>query len=287
VANQAVLAQRLAEYEVDGFHRPCADAPLRSRVCREADFGLEHAEWLRRLHEEPVVFRKQWEHTAICRALEAAGALSAGSRGLGFGVGREPLVAAFAALGVDVTATDLDATDSRAAAWSASNQHSLSLAGLSNEAICNGDELRRHVTVRPVDMNHVPEDLVGFDFVWSACAFEHLGSIEAGLAFVERSMRCLRPGGVAAHTTEFNVDGDGATIETGPTVAFRRRDFSTLADRLARQGHHMEPFEVGDRTGVLDNIIDIPPYQYRSLLLRLGDHRITSAVIIAHAGART
>jgi hypothetical protein len=30
------------------------------------------------------------------------------------------------------------------------------------------------------DMNAMPDTLGQFDFVWSACAFEHLGSIRQG-----------------------------------------------------------------------------------------------------------
>ena len=41
------------------------------------------------------------------------------------------------------------------------------------------------VSLRHVDMNHVPADLAGrFDIVWSACALEHLGSIANGLRFM-------------------------------------------------------------------------------------------------------
>ena len=55
-------------------------------------------------------------------------------------------------------------------------------------------------------MNHLPDDLRGFDFTWSSCALEHLGTLAAGADFVVAQMDCLRPGGVAVHTTEFLVD---------------------------------------------------------------------------------
>lgn len=277
----------MAKAELRGFTVACADDALSSRPCRQADFGREHAEWIRRLDESFVVFRKHWEHTAICRALETAGMLRPGCRGLGFGVGKEPLVAAFAACGVEVVATDLSDDDSRSISWTGTNQHDLSLKGLRRPTVCADEVLAERVTLRAVDMNAIPEDLVGFDFVWSACALEHLGSIDAGLVFIERAMNCLRPGGVAVHTTEFNVDSDENTIEHGATVAYRTRDLAELERRLARRGHTMAPFVVGDRLGVLDDIVDVPPLQYQSLLLRLGPYRITSAVVVAHAGNRT
>ena len=56
---------------------------------------------------------------------------------------------------------------------------------------------------RAVDMNDIPPDLRGFDFTWSSCALEHLGTLRAGADFVVEQMTCLRPGGVAVHTTEY------------------------------------------------------------------------------------
>jgi hypothetical protein len=101
-------------------------------------------------------------------------------------------------------------------------------------------------------------------------------------------MDCLAPGGIAVHTTEFNLDSDQSTVSSGPTVAFRRRDIVDLLNVAAESGHSSQPFVVGARHGVLDKVVDVPPYHYSSLVLRLGPYRITSAVIIleaAHAPA--
>jgi hypothetical protein len=283
VANQAVLTEALGAVEIDGYREPCADPALSTRLCRQADLGTEYAAWLQRMGQPLVAFRKEWEHVAICRALEAADLLRPGATGLGFGVGKEPLVAAFAAAGVHVTATDLDASDQRAAVWASTDQHALTLDSLRVPDLCPDDVLEERVTVRPADMNAVPADLTGFDFVWSACAFEHLGSIDAGLAFVERAMGCLAPGGLAVHTTEFNVSSNDATVTQGGTVAFRQRDLDELGRRLAAAGHYMAPLELRPRDGVLDRVLDVPPYHRRSLILRLEQHHITSAVIVAQA----
>ena len=56
-------------------------------------------------------------------------------------------------------------------------------------------------------------DLPGFDAVWSSCCFEHLGSPQAGLDFVLASMDCLRPGGLAVHTTEFDVHPSDEVVD--------------------------------------------------------------------------
>jgi hypothetical protein len=68
-------------------------------------------------------------------------------------------------------------------------------------------------------------------------------------------------------------------------VAFRRRDIVALLKLVAESGHSSQPFVVGARHGVLDKVIDVPPYHYSSLVLRLGAYRITSAVIVLQASA--
>jgi hypothetical protein len=284
VGNQAAFEYTWARAGLVDFSQPCADDPLSSRLCREADCGAEYAEWQRHLHEPVKVSRKDWEWSAICRALDADGLLLPGKRALGFAVGKEPLVAAFAAKGIDVVATDLATEDARAAVWATTNQHALSLAGLSKPAICPDEVLAERVTVRAVDMNDVDDDLVGFDFLWSSCAFEHLGSLEAGMSFVERAMDCLAPGGLAVHTTEFNLDSNDATEAAGTTVAYRSRDMADLQQRLAAKGHTMSPFVEGTREGMYDYLIDVPPKHFGTLLVRLGDYRIAPAVVIVRKG---
>ena len=81
-------------------------------------------------------------------------------------------------------------------------------------------------------MRQLPPDLDGFNFTWSACAFEHLGSIKLGQEFIQNQMHCLRPGGVAVHTTEYNVLSNADTISEGETVLFRRRDVERIVKHL-------------------------------------------------------
>jgi hypothetical protein len=283
IKNQGVLTQAVARVQLDGINEPCADRPRSSRVCRQEDLGREHVQWCQKLGEPHVLSRKAWEYTAICRALEDAGVLRPGARGLGFGVGREPLVSAFASHGVGVVATDLPKEDPRAVRWGEGGELA-SLEALRRPS-CPEERFRQLVSYRSVDMNAIPEDLVGFDFLWSSCALEHLGSIDAGARFVARAMDCLAPGGLAVHTTEFNLDSDEATVSSGPTVAFRHRDVFDMLELVGEKGHSAEPFVVGARHGVLDKVVDVPPYHYSSLVLRLGPYRITSAVIVLQASA--
>src|SRR6185437_748196 len=99
--------------------------------------------------------------------------------------------------------------------------------------------LRDNIEFQPLDMRQIPPSMHGqFDFCWSASSLQHLGSIENGLEFIEESLRVLKPGGVAVHTTEFNVD-DAQTIDHWGTVLFQRKHFLDLAQRLARRGYRV------------------------------------------------
>ena len=219
-----------------------------------------YGQWCERIGQAPLRHRKQWEFVFICRALEYYGALQNGKRGLGFGVGIEPLASTFAAAGCSIVATDLAADDDRAKAWNNTDQLGANLRQIYHPNLCDETSFFDRVSFRQVDMNAIPTDLAGFDFTWSSCAYEHLGSIQAGLDFFENSLGCLRPGGIAVHTTELNLSSNTDTLDDGATVIFRRRDFEALATRLIRQGHEVIPitFDCGDTE--LDRVIDLPPY---------------------------
>ncbi len=219
-----------------------------------------YAEWCKRMGGAPARHRKQWEFVFILRALEYYGALRPEARGLGFGVGIEPLASIFAAAGCRVTATDLAADDDRAQVWNATDQLGTNLRQIHNPLLCDEAQFYERVSYRAADMNAIPADLVDFDFTWSSCAFEHLGSIEAGLNFFANSLKCLKPGGITVHTTELNLSSNSTTLDRSDTVIFRRRDFEALAERLIAEGHDVMPisFDSGDTD--IDRMIDLPPY---------------------------
>ncbi|MGH9086836.1 MAG: class I SAM-dependent methyltransferase [Acidimicrobiales bacterium] len=232
-----------------------------------------------------MVHRKMWEWLFICEALAEREMLRPGRRGLGFGVGKEPLVALFAALGCEVVATDLDPERARAAGWTdTGNEHADGLGDLNGHGLCPQEDFARRVAYRQVDMNDVPADLAGFDFTWSSCAFEHLGSLQAGADFVVAQMDCLRPGGVAVHTTELNVSSDTDTVERGATVLYRRRDLEELAERLRRAGHRIGlDLSVGDTPE--DHHVDVPPFSNVHLRTVLGEHVTTSVGLVIEKSA--
>ena len=268
---------------------------LISQLCR---FGtLDSAtfrHWAAALGEPWRPHRKLWELAFICQALEEREMLRAGRRGLGFAVGAEKLPALFAARGCEITATDLPADDDRRNPWAESGQWVGECDALNAAGLCDPAAFRRLVSFRPVDMNHVPAELTGYDFTWSTCSFEHCGSLQLGLDFLERQMDCLVPGGVAVHTTEFNLSSNEATLADGPCVIYRLRDVEAVCGRLVAQGHHVEPLDVDPGSHGLDQFVDQPPYadwhstpppKVKHLRLNLAGHASTSIALVIRKAA--
>jgi hypothetical protein len=269
---------------------------LRSQLCSaESLRSPELRAWADRLRpmwaagdEDPrdvMLHRKMWEWLFIAEALRERGLLAPGRAGLGFGVGREPLVALFADADCDVVATDQPHGAAVASGWTDSEvEWAGGLEHLNTHGLCPDELFVRHVRFRAVDMNAIPDDLRGFDFTWSSCALEHLGTLAAGADFVMASMECLRPGGVAVHTTEYLVASNDETVEAGGTVFYRRRDIEALAERLRRAGHAIDvDFTLGSTPEDLH--VDVAPYTDVHLRTRLGEFETTSLALVITKGS--
>lgn len=280
------------EFQWKGEPALIADAPVgefvfeQACLCRAQHFRQPwFSFWCHALQEPLRYHRKLWEFVFICQALYERGVIAKGKRGLGFGVGSEPLSAYFASHGVKVVATDMAAEEAEAAGWTQTAQHAAGKETLARPSICDPKVFDKNVSFRTVDMNHVPDDLTGFDFCWSACALEHLGSIEHGLDFIERSLATLKPGGLAVHTTEFNVSSDWETLETGSTVLFRRRDIDDFATRMRAKGHIVTPIDYHPGFGDVDRYIDVAPYREEPhLKMALEGFATTSIGLIVQRG---
>lgn len=220
--------------------------------------------------------RKDWEWAFIAQALEERGMLVPGKRGIGFAVGKESLPSYFGAKGCEILATDLDYERASAAGWVDSNQHARTLAQINARGLMSDEDFRRRVSFRHVDMTDLPADLGTFDFMWSSCAFEHLGGIPKGKAFILKSFEHLAPGGVSVHTTEYNLDSDWVTVGLGGSVLFRRADLEELAEEIRRRGGIVRlDFREGDHPH--DIHVDLPPYPQKvHLRLQLSGYRSTS-----------
>ena len=243
--------------------------------------------WCAELAIPPAAHRKSWEFAFVPEVLSRMGQLEAGKRGLGFGVGREPFVSLLASHEVDVVATDLEPTAREAKGWIRSGQHADSVDHMCWEEVCSLERFREHVSWRPVDMRAIPGDLADFDFCWSICSLEHLGTLEAGLEFIRNSIATLKPGGIAVHPTEFNLSSNDETVESGPTSIYRRRDMEALKQRLENDGHEVAAFDFTVGDGLLDHYVDIPPYFDEPCLRFLfATFTLTSVAIVVRAGDR-
>ncbi|MGU3495267.1 SAM-dependent methyltransferase [Xanthobacteraceae bacterium A53D] len=236
---------------------------LKSKASTQADMESDWvAYWCGQL-KVPVVFhRKLWELSYMLQALWERGLLKAGNRGLGFGCGTEPLPSYLASHGIDVTVTDLAPEESIGRGWANTNQHTATLNHAFKKNLVSRDLFERHVSLAYVDMNDIPPTLRDYDFCWSICSLEHLGSIAQGLDFIQNSIDTLKPGGVAVHTTEFNFLNEDKTVDNWPTVLFQRKHFIEIAQRLRELGHEVAElnFDVGDKP--LDRFIDLPPWRH-------------------------
>jgi hypothetical protein len=238
-------------------------ARLRGAISQPCTFdqirSSEYDQWCDRLRIRPLHHRKTWEWVYILQVLEDHGMLQPGRRGLGFGVGNEPIAAYAASKSVSILATDLPANSPRAEEWRESGEHADQLTDLNAGGLCDDGVFRERASFRPVDMREIPDELRGFDFAWSSCAMEHLGSLDAGLEFFERQLSCLRPGGIGVHTTEYNVDPFGPTLSDGLTVLYQRPQLEELVYAMRKRGHQMKiTFRVGNEPQDLH--VDNPPF---------------------------
>jgi 2-polyprenyl-3-methyl-5-hydroxy-6-metoxy-1,4-benzoquinol methylase len=270
---------------------------LASMVCRYSDFALP---WYRNqernlrirdiyvghsAERQDFVNRKFWEWCAIVQALEERGNLCSGKAGLGFAVGTEPLASYFAGKDCKVLATDLDSAMSDPA-WISTGQHAASLDALFQPLLAARELFDARVSFKPADMRSLEGLNEQYDFLWSSCALEHLGTLNAGLEFVVNSAALLKAGGVAVHTTEYNVNSDDATLESGPNVIYRRKDILELSRKLESRGFKLATPDFDTGAHQFDKEFDVEPYMTsdrRHLKLMLGGHVSTSMLLIVEA----
>ncbi|MBE9605315.1 hypothetical protein IAI18_10595 [Acetobacteraceae bacterium H6797] len=269
------------------FEPPSLIDPV-SQLCTAGQFDEPTYEaWCEALKTQPNRHRKLWEFVFILAVLEKDGLLRRGVKGLGFGTGLEPLPSLFAARGVKVLATDAPVDIEAGSGWTETGQHSQSVEQLYRKKLVRRPVFDKLVSFRPIDMNAIPPDLDDFDFCWSACCFEHLGSIRHGLEFVENSLGTLRPGGLAIHTTEFNLDSNDRTMERKHLSIFRRKDIEALYSRLTAAGHEVWPLNLHPGFEELDAHVDLPPYALPHLKLEQQGITVTSiGLVVRKKGKR-
>lgn len=220
--------------------------------------------------------RKKWEFAFVSDVIShyecsREGHLSA----IGFGVGSEPIPAWLASRNIKVIATDLPSEE-----WAASGQNSDSLTQLYRPSIIPNDVLSSWCEFLPLDMNSIPSHLHGiFDISWSCGSLEHIGGIEKGKQFILNQMKCLRPGGIAIHTTEFNLTSDYYTLHLPNLCVFRGLDFVDIERRLRAQGDELIGLDL-----TKPDLTPTPGDSDTHPALSIGGYTITSFVLIIRRG---
>lgn len=234
---------------------------LISKCCNYFDFEQD---WFKTLMKKLSLtsnraHRKDWEFCFISHVLDTKKMLEKGKRGLGFAVGMEPLPSFFASKGCSIVASDLW-KENEFNLWAQTAQNALGdKSKLYFSDIIKKDDFEERVSYINLDMNNIPDDIGEFDFCWSSCAIEHVGSLELSKQFMKNMIRVLRPGGLAVHTTEFNLWSNEDTIEKGLSVIYRKKDFEELRDWYEHNGCEIElSFKRGSRP--VETYLPFPPY---------------------------
>jgi SAM-dependent methyltransferase len=254
----------------------------RSELCKAMDFKSGwFKRWCVELDELPNFHRKQWEFVYIMQALWERGCIARDKKGLVFAVGTEPLPAMFAKYGCNILATDIFPERGIEMGWKNGNQLCFGTEQLNTRGICDATEFSKRVSYRAVDMNDIPGDLVDFDFNWSSCSFEHLGTIENGIRFLQDQMKTLKPGGWAVHTTEYNISSNDETQDNNDSVFYRKKDIEKIVALLRADGHYVDEPDYAFGGLPEDFKVDIYPYkQDVHLKLQIDKFVVTSIGLI-------
>lgn len=235
------------------------------------------------MHDEKTMHRKLWEWFAISEALEQRGLLQKGRKGIGFAVGKEPLASIYASRGCQVVASDYTET-SASQSWSESSQLAQSLRDIHWPGFLDYDDFVKRVQYERIDMRDLAAiDAETYDFSWSSCSFEHLGSLENGIRFLLESTKLLVKGGVGVHTTEFNLTSNTHTLDGGGSVIYRKTDIEQIDRRLRDVGCVLEGLNLDPGFLEHDVAFDYPPYYSHGrqhIKLRIDKYVSTSILLV-------
>lgn len=260
------IAAHLAEQAIAKIEeQPIPDQPeirpLTSKVATQKDLESDWSRyWVKKLGLKVSYNRKMWEYAFLLQSLYSAGMLKPGRRGLGLGCGNEPIPSYLTAQGCDIVAGDKpEGADE--SIWRQVGTYTATLDSLHWGNIISKEEFAKRCRIEYLDMNKLPEKLFGqFDFCWSVCAVEHIGGIEAGLAFLRDSLNLLKPGGVSIHTTEFNYMNIPKDFDTKGLCFFKREHFIRLAEAVKILGCEVASLDFDWGNMVFDRYLDQPPY---------------------------
>jgi 2-polyprenyl-3-methyl-5-hydroxy-6-metoxy-1,4-benzoquinol methylase len=237
---------------------------LKSKICTQSDLESPWCRyWLSDLKLPYVFHSKYWEYSFVLQALFENNLLMEDSKGLGLACGQEILPSFLASKGCQITASD---KPDDTMLWSDTGQYTSDINALYKPIYLNKYDFFNKVSFEYIDMNCLPTDLYNkFNFCWSICALEHLGSIKSGLDFIINSVKLLQPGGVAIHTTEFNFLDIPHYLDTNTNVIFSKNHLVALYDKLISLGYIVSELDFDAGTNFFDMYIDMPPFPYHFL----------------------
>jgi hypothetical protein len=254
--------------------------------CNISDFSHpRYAQLCKLINDRPYFHRKQWEYIFILHHLLEAAVLRPGMRGVGFGVGKEPLPSAFAMLGAFVLGTDAPENVKIQGGWAASKEHSASLDSMMFPWI-QKEIFYKNVRFAECDMRNIDPSFEGFDFTWSSCCLEYLGTLRNGLDFIKDSVeKCLRVGGTAVHTTELNLSSVTQSVESPETNLYSQTDLEAFITEMRECGHEASSLVIGPAAHALDFHVDVPPWSGDlHLRIRLAGCVTTSVGLVFRRG---
>ena len=241
--------------------------PRYQKLCREA------------LHKDPVLHRKEWEFIYIIEKLKINNCLIRGSRGLGFGVGTEPLTSYFVSQGCEILATDAP-EDLAEEGWKQTAQHASLIDHLWHPNIVDEQTFRKNCSFKPLDMNNYTEIPKDFNFHWSSCVIEHLGGIQKAHDFILESAQRLAPGGIGVHTTEFNLSSDRDTVDQPGTCILRGSDINRILESLRKSNIEFDTIVFDPGQHPYNYHVDAPPYSEVHLRVQLEQFTATSIGLV-------
>lgn len=171
---------------------------LTSKLCDAADwFRPDILEIItNELREVPRFHRKQWESAMIFRSLRQSGKLRSDSVGLSMGGGKELILYSLAPHLKQLVVTDLYDTQT---AWDCAKTDDPDAFIKQNKPFPVDDTKLKALQM---DMRDLQFPDRTFDFCYSTCAVEHIGTREDFLQHFNEVSRVLKDDGVYVFTTE-------------------------------------------------------------------------------------
>lgn len=155
-------------------------------ICKIADaidfFHSEIIENIFKTGEKPRLHLKQWEYAQVLRGAYISGKYNDKSIMLGLGCGQEKTIPILAQAAKRVYVTDLYSENAQ---WDVAKGNAAQLYSTS-----------RNIKVLNMDMRNISFENNTFDFIWSICALEHIGTPEEILNTLNEIYKVLKPDGV-------------------------------------------------------------------------------------------